>query len=341
MPHKTISIFLPKEVDTSEFPDSLYGTYSGSLDYKVESSWMFFLMLRNQGFNVQICSKIPDAGILLMHKAFARKFLWKPNLFVVSMQWDYKRDDRGQVHLVSNYMKTRASALGWMDRLTLPGFQFFVQPPMHPDLVPRDVNRGNRFEKIAFLGAEKNLESAFRSADFRSRVDALGMQFEIVNDPSKMNVYSDIDAVLAVRRLGKTISHKPAQKLINAWRAGAPAILGREVGYQELHDSDVDYLEVDSVDDVIRALEKLKTSDEFRASVIKSGLEKSEDYTAEAIELRWSELFRDRIIPAYFGWMAQPKLDRNFFLVVRWFRHVSRVGLSFIWHKLLGVQARS
>lgn len=341
MDSQCINIYLPKGVDTESFPDDLYGQFKVAQDYKIESSWTFFLMLANQGVEVQICNEFPSSGILVIHKAFAVHFDRNPNLFVVSMQWDYKRDDRAQVHLVSNHFKTRTSSLDWLDRISFPGLRFYVQPPTHSCLTMRNADRGNRFETLAFLGAEKNLAADFRTDSFRQRIEALGMKFIIVSDPDKMNDYSEIDAVLAVRKLGRRIAHKPPQKLINAWRAGVPAILGREVGYQELHESDVDYLEVNSVEEVVQALERLKSDPLFRERMSNNGLAKAERYTPEAIEKVWCDLVRDRIIPAYHEWMAKSRIQRKLFLSIRHVRYISRLIRSFIWHKVLHVRARS
>ena len=237
---------------------------------------MLYLMLQDEGLSVRICREYPEQGILMIHKAFSKKFVWKPDLFVVSMQWDYKRDDRGQVHLVSNEYQTQPSASGWMDRFSFLGLRCFAPPPMHPSLTSRNRARGDLFETVAFIGAEKNLEPEFRSAEFKGRVARLGMEFIVVDDPKEMSDYSEIDAILAVRNLGQRVSHKPAQKLINAWRAGVPVLLGCEVGYRELKHSNLDYLEVNSAEDVVAGLKRLQDDTEFREVVIQNGLLKAE-----------------------------------------------------------------
>lgn len=341
MAFRCINIYLPEEVDSSRFPSDLYGHFEKAQDYKVESSWLFYVMLRNQGIDTRICHTYPQTGILLIHKAFAQDFVWNPELLVVSLQWDYKRDDRAQVHLVSNLFKTRCTSLSWLDRCSLIGLQFFVQPPMHPYLVQRSADRGDRFENIAFIGAEKNLDPEFRTDSFKQHIKQLGMRFLIVDDSGKMTDYSEIDAVLAVRKKGKLITHKPAQKLVNAWRAGVPALLGHEMGYQELHDTDIDYLEINSANDAIKALKRLKEDVEFRELMIQNGLKKGKDYSSEAIEERWCALMRDRIIPAYHGWLAMPKPARILFLIVRWIRYISRITLSFVWHKIMCMKPSS
>lgn len=335
-----INIYLPEEVDTTSYPVSLSEGFDMSVDYKIEVSWTFYLMLEREGIPARICSDYPEKGILLIHKAFAERFVWKPDLFVVSMQWDYKRDDRGQVHLVSNKYKTHASSLGWLDRLTFPGLQYFLPLPMHPVLFPRSSERGGLFKTVAFIGAEKNLEAEFRTAEFKERVARLGMQFIIVDDPAKMMDYSEIDVILAVRNLKRQVSHKPAQKLINAWRGGVPSILGCEVGYRELKHSNLDYLEVGSSEGVIVALKRLRDDVEFRDVVVQNGLWKAKSYTLDEIQRRWAGLFRDKIIPAYGAWENRALLSRLAFLAVRRARSVLRVALSLVWHRLLGIKPK-
>ncbi len=337
MENTPINIYLAPDVDTTGFPDALSENFSMSVDYRIESSWICYLMLKNEGFLVQICREYPKQGILLIHKAFRKKFIWNPDLCVVSMQWDYKRDDRGQIHLVSNEYKTKTSALGWLDRITFPALQYFVQLPMHPVLIPRNPKRGNRFEVVAFIGAEKNLDVVFRINAFKEKVLQLGMKFIIVDDPAKMTDYSEIDVVLAVRKIGEQVSHKPAQKLINAWRAGVPSLLGCEVGYRELKHSNLDYLEVDSDLDVLAALKRLREDVEFRNAMIENGLRKAKSYTIGEVQRMWAELFRNTIISAYGEWMNRPLLYRLGFLTVRKVRNFLRVALSFIWHRVLRI----
>ena len=137
------------------------------------------------------------------------------------------------------------------------------------------------------------------------------------------------------------MSHKPAQKLINAWRAGVPALLGREVGYRELKHSNLDYLEVTSADEVVAGLKRLRDDVEFREVVVQNGQLKAQAYTVVAVQSMWADLFRDRIIPAYQVWENQSSLRRLAFLTVRWVRNFLRILLSFIWHRLLGMKPKS
>ena len=94
-----------------------------------------------------------------------------------------------------------------------------------------------------------------REAQLKKEVKKLGMNFKIV-PKSKWNDYSEIDVILAVRAVGNvhnksfasnlSPNKKPASKLINAWIAGAPAILSRDDAFLKLKKSENDFLEADN-----------------------------------------------------------------------------------------------
>ena len=54
---------------------------------------------------------------------------------------------------------------------------------------------------------------------------------------------------------------KPASKLVNAWHAGVPALLGPEPAYQALR-MQFDYIEIRSPEDAIREVIRLKENPE-------------------------------------------------------------------------------
>ena len=154
MSQETIHIYINPNAELDTYPDELTGDMSvfrSARTIQHEVQWVFYLMLKDQGMDVRISRDYPREGIFVIHKANARPFVWNPDLFVVSLQWDYKRDDRAQMHLVSNHYKTTKSALGWLDRLSFAGLQHYNPPVMHSVFTHRDPGLGDRFENIAFV----------------------------------------------------------------------------------------------------------------------------------------------------------------------------------------------
>src|SRR5436309_1927650 len=70
------------------------------------------------------------------------------------------------------------------------------------------------------------------------------------------HLLGDAVLVLAVRPEGRS-TNKPASKLVNAWLAGVPALLGPEIAYRELRRSELDYCEVSSLAEAQAAVDRL------------------------------------------------------------------------------------
>lgn len=340
MKEDKIQIYVNPDEDISAYPDNLHGDMSVFKGFRSEVQWLFYLMLKDQGMDVRICRDFPKDGIFVIHKGNVRNFIWNPELFVVSGQWDYQRDDRAQLHLVSNIHKTTNASLGWLDRLSFPGLRCYVPPVTHPVIIPRNPELDDRFENIAFIGDPRNLDDAFKEDSFQEKLQEMGMEFVIKNDPNEMADFSDIDAVIAVRKIGKVVTNKPPTKLINAWRGGVPALLGCEIGFREVRENEYDYMEVDSVEDVVDGLMRLKSDVGYRSKMVENGRLRAVSFSSEEQQKTWVRFFKETVIPACDEWQHRTTLNKWIFLTVRWLRYLARESLSYIWHDLLRRRSR-
>jgi hypothetical protein len=338
MASQKIFIYVSPDAKLEAYPDTLLGdmsVFKSERTIQHEVQWVFYLMLKDQGLDVEICHDYPKNGILLIHRAHVKKFIWNPDLFVVSLQWDYRRDDRAQMHMVSNHFKTTRASLSLLDRWSFAAQQYYVPPIMHPVIIPRDSSRGDLFEQVAFIGDPKNLDKAFRTGTFEQAVEEMGMRFTIRSDPDKMADFSDIDVAMAIRKIGQVISNKPPTKLINAWRGGVPSILGCEIGFREARQNEYDYIEADSVEEVLEALQKLKKDLECRHRMIENAAKRAEPFSAEGQQKTWVSFFKEVVLPSSQAWQKRSRLYKHSFLCVRWSRHFIRVGSSYLWHRAL------
>jgi hypothetical protein len=88
-----------------------------------------------------------------------------------------------------------------------------------------------RVERVGFVGRERNLAPGFRTPQFRRELAQRG--FALVVREDRWWDYRDLDAVLAVRSASPAkLRTKPASKLVNAWHAGCPALLGPEPAFE-------------------------------------------------------------------------------------------------------------
>ncbi len=137
-----------------------------------------------------------------------------------------------------------------------------------PGLIPRDTARGQRIEAVdmkthpahtmPFLSssafndflADRRLRSIYKPSRFK------GISPYLHTSSDAWINYADVDIVIGVRGY-ESYRSKPASKLMNAWLAGVPAILGPEVGYRALRENTYDYIEVGSDAGILAAIDHL------------------------------------------------------------------------------------
>lgn len=184
-------------------------------------------------------------------------------------------------------------------------------------LLPRDVARGDRLEQVVFKGDLVNLDPRFASDAFRDELHSIGIEFRAqpfdhTTKSSGWHDYRDVDAVLAIRDIHATeLSTKPASKLVNAWAAGVPALLGDEPAFREVRRSPLDYLEIATPQDAIDALAKLKADPTSYRAMVDHGTERAADYTNAAIARRWHDFLSGPANDAYQAWLRRDARRRE------------------------------
>lgn len=122
--------------------------------------------------------------------------------------------------------------------------------------------------------------------------------------------YGEVDVVVALRRFqtGNKAKHhhKPATKLFNCWIAGTPAVLGAASAYREMRKSELDYIEVNNMQQTLAALEGLKNDHELRAAMARNGFARSKEIQPAATVAAWQRLIAEEIIPGYRRWLKLP-----------------------------------
>jgi hypothetical protein len=206
---------------------------------------------------------------------------------------------------------------------------FFIPHWPQPGLLPRDTQRGDRIERIAFKGFVGNLIPEFRSARWLEFLREQDIVFEddAVRDDSflspirtRFHDYREVDLVLAVRS-GRTKS-KPASKLVNAWQAGIPALLSPDHAFEELRQSPLDYLSVRNLAEAQAAVLRLKRAPGLYRAMIEHGRQRGAEFTVEKITQRWA-LLLFQTIPG----LALAHPNRRYRKRARFLRH--------LWQKIL------
>ena len=280
--------------------------YLGRYDWTLQT----YLHLQANDFPCQLVTTMPTEGIVVFHRWFLKDSL-KPgaNLLLICIQADSGRHPYAQLHIVQNpYQKKSKSLFTLWESYYIP---FWSQA----GLIPRNSNRGDKFENIAFFGDSVNLAPELQQKSWQQQVNALGLNWQIKETYDQWNDYSDVDLVLAVRSFGHQNNYKikPANKLFNAWRAGVPAILGYESAFQAERKSKLDYIEVTSLSEITLAIKHLQDNKDLRQAMVKNGLVRAQETNSEKIVNQWQSFLIDKAIPAYKNWYnTSPKRQQLF-----------------------------
>lgn len=314
-----IYCLLPEWFLQNELPQSLnaeWHSVGGSSEGAVYST---MVGLRDYGLDIRFVSEWPSEGVVIAHSRNLpkrRPSNWE-QYYIICWQIDHPRCDYANMHIVSNKSMLKDAGISFYDKLLYPGPRFILHFLPELSLIPRDINRGLQFSNIAYLGEPKNLMPDFRTARWQERVNALGLNFYIIDQPRFMGDYRSFDCVLAVRPTEQQIHQKPPSKLWNAWRAGVPAILGPEPGFQDYRKSELDYIEVNNAEEALQALVRLRDDPELRCAMIENGFKRMSECSVDAIINQWKDFIEGPLQKIVNDWFHGPKLKREVFGVAR------------------------
>jgi len=173
-------------------------------------------------------------------------------------------------------------------------FHFIPHWPQ-PNIIRRSPKRQHSVSRIQYHGRIENLGQGYRSPAFRQELER--RELTLVTGPSdreakflSWNDYSQSDVILAVREdTLANIRRKPASKLVNAWIAEVPAIIGVEPGPRELRRSELDYIEVANPQEALMALDRLKTDPDLYTAMVENGKQRSVEFSKNSLVCRWIE----------------------------------------------------
>lgn len=274
-------------------PDSATSGFNLGADIWIVQT---YLRLKQAGWEVRLSATLPPSGVVVFHMnpaalelLAAERAAERKDLVLVLACADRIRFPPADLYIVQNQH--------YLDR---PRTAFVPHWPQ-PGLLHRHQQRRERLETLSYKGYSVQLHEMFRSESWQRGLAELGVRWapdEEQLDQSqpaalsqKWADYSAVDAVLAVRvDLQNAWTNKPASKLVNAWMAGVPALLGPEQPYRELRRSPLDYFEVRSVAEALSAVARLKTEPGLYTAMVENGWRRAEAFRTERVTQIWHEL---------------------------------------------------
>jgi len=293
-----------------------------------ERSWVLqtWLRLRAAGYPVELSDAPPERGLVVFHAkqkhALARAAKGRRDLVFVAIRADNSSPLLADFEILQN-----GRFADGVRRFALP---FWPQPGLRR----RDPGRGTRLERVGYMGLEENLHPDFRGESWPRALAGLGLEwvprtarFHDMGDPAAIDWedYRELDAVLAVRPRERRLEFaKPSSKLINAWRAEVPALIGNEYACREIRRSDDDYVEVSCASEALAALERLRADRTLYARMVANGRRRVAEFSFGTIVATWAKLLFETL-PAVIEAGAL-RWDRKLPIPLRLpFRRVSRI----------------
>jgi hypothetical protein len=265
-----------------------------------EQVWVLqtYLRLVRAGLPVELAAVPPGEGLIVFHAKQARALRRQAHLLGDAVLVAARADNRQALIADFEILQNGYFADG-KRRFHMPHWP-------QPGLMPRDPARGTAIRRLVYKGFEGNLSPEFRRPEWRQLLAERGIEWkedaarfagrETDSQAMDWPDFREADLILAVRPGDRNrATNKPASKLVNAWLAGVPALLGPEVAYRELRRSELDYFEVASLTEAQAAVDRLLADPGLYKAMVENGRARAVDFTAEAILPRWEKLLFETI----------------------------------------------
>lgn len=281
--------YLPDAIRQEAWVDGSIRTLEAGGKIACAQCWIYrtWLLLKRKGFPADLVHEMPSEGIVVaLNGCLPGDLRPSRGLFVAGVVADYLPHPAADLQIVQN--STHARRL-W-DSTFMP-----LWP--HPNILPRDLRRGDVFENVCFFGDSRNLAPEIRHETFAERLGReLGLRLKI-HGAEQWHDYRESDCVIAIRTFGRAAHlHKPATKLYNAWHAGTPFIGGMDSAFSGDGTSELNYLQASSPEALMAQLRRLKDDPELRGRLVREGHLAGREFTEEAIVRRWIGLL-DQDLP--------------------------------------------
>jgi len=319
--------------------------------FKGRDSWitMTYLRLKPRGADLRLSPEYVPGEINLVYYDDLSLKSRPDRAFIAAIEPDRPHAAAADLRIVQNQLQVRGPTDHYMVHWPQPGLKprdvsFAILPSSaspgtpgegraegsspedinqdpHPNPLPEYRARGkNRLKRIGYVGLTAYLAPAFRDDAFRRQLGELGI--ELVIREKDWTDCRDLDAILAVRQVSEfDLGIKPPSKLINAWRAGCPALLGAEPAYQQIRKSPLDYFEIRTPQEAIAALKRLRDENGLMEKVIANGQLRSQEFSIENLAAKWEALLAGPVTQAYRKWQKESAIYRSMRFAIRAFRH--------------------
>lgn len=102
------------------------------------------------------------------------------------------------------------------------------------------------------------------------------------------------------------LANQPASKRVNAWLAGAPAIVAPEPAFMALPRGPLDFMATGDAPSTVRAIARLARDPGLRRAMVENGRRRAAEFDVEAVRRQWLTLLEEVVVPHYERWRRWP-----------------------------------
>ena len=274
------------------------------------ANWIIppYFALRDAGYNVHLASQVVPRHINVVH-SYSSSYLGDPAKLarVCAAAVVTVADNRsapglleaGLHCIMQNELQARVDESAPAPREHVGRAHTL---PMFPQqrLRRRRASRENTIRRVIFVGDRHQLDPALTAPTFLAALRAMDVTFDVI-DKSRVpewGDYRDADLVLALRPPGTALRLKPPSKLVNAWLAGVPAIVGPEPAYQRLRRDESDFVEIHGAAEALAAIARLRREPERYERMRRRCDERAPEFCAREIASRWARVLFGEVAKA-------------------------------------------
>lgn len=277
-------------------------------------SWTLqtYLQLRAAGFDCVLTERLPRRGIVVAHRDFLPVFMRpRSGIFLVCIKPDRREHTWSHYYVVQNSNDPIFDGQGG----ARPASVIYGWP--QPGLVSRDPKRGAACKNVVYAGRDGNLAPELRESAWAARLERAGFSWQRA-PLERWHDFSQTDIVVAARSFAVpestnpiySVDSKPPMKLINAWLAGVPAVLGVESAFRGVREHDLDYLEVKSPDELAEALMRLRDDPDLYRAMVTHGRARALNFTVEVVRQAWMRTLTVDLREQHKAWLRMGPIRR-------------------------------
>lgn len=243
-------------------------------------------VLEARGWTVTVGESFEPGAIVVVHRDDANDFASEAHAsYLVVVRADRAPVAACDLAIVQN-------------RIDNSPHERFIPLWPQPGLRSRDPLRGVSISRIAYYGRTTSAPAWFSDTAFLRALRRRGIEFDI--QVKQWEDYRRVDVAIAAREdSGTLLATKPATKVYNAWLAGVPVLAAPEPAYVELRHGPLDFIEIHDGDEVLHALDKLRSDPALFNAMAANGLERGKEFCVESIRARWLALLEGEVLPAF------------------------------------------